>query len=132
MQSWRAAIGFGLLVWLVPFAVAFGAFAAKESWRSLFESIMAVTLAAAVVGAVWAYFRKRQASTLEGLFLGLLWLAISLAIDLPLMLSPPINYSLSEYLADIGLTYVMIPIITTGLAAGYAGAWSRRAEALKI
>jgi hypothetical protein len=116
MQSWRSAIGLGLLVWLLPFAVAFCVFPIKESWRSLFESIMAVTLSATVVGATWLYFRKRKTSRREGLLLGVLWLVISMAIDLPLMLSPPINYSLSEYLADIGLTYAMIPIITTGMA----------------
>jgi hypothetical protein len=132
MQSWRSAIGYGLLVWLIPFAVAFGVFAIKESWRSLFESIMAVTLAATVVGCVWLYFRQRRASAREGLQLGLLWYLISVAIDLPLMLSPPINYTFSEYLADIGLTYVMIPIITTGIAAGRAGAWSRRAQSIKL
>jgi hypothetical protein len=43
-------------------------------------------------------------------------------IDLPLMLSPFIGMSLGEYLADIGLTYVMIPVITTGVGLAFASA----------
>lgn len=121
MTSWRRAIGFGFLVWLVPFVVAFVAFAAfpvKESWRSLFESIMAVTVAATAVLLARLYFRRSTArSSWEGVTLGLLWLAISVGIDLPLMLSPPISYTLEEYTADIGLTYLMIPVITIGIAA---------------
>jgi hypothetical protein len=57
------------------------------------------------------------ASVREGLLLGAIWLAISIAIDLPLMLSPPIRMSLLDYMADIGLTYLMIPLLTTSLAA---------------
>ena len=118
MTSLRKAILLGLLVWVVPFLVAFCIFQLKESWRSLFESIMPVTLALIVTGSAQFYFRPLPAATLrEGLLLGLLWWAISVAIDLPLMLSPPIRMPPLEYAADIGLTYLMIPIITAGIAA---------------
>jgi hypothetical protein len=117
MTSWRRAILLGLVVWLVPFVVAFAAFPLKESWRSLFESIMAVTLSLTVVACAILYFaRVRGTSVREGLLLGGLWLAISVLIDLPLMLSPPISYTPTEYAADIGLTYLMIPAITVGIA----------------
>lgn len=118
MRSWRRAVVLGVLVWLVPFAVAVSIMAIKDTWRSLFESLMAVTVAACVVAAALVYLRgAQQYSAREGLALGCLWLAISVGIDLPLMLSPPINYSLSEYVADIGVTYLMMPIITTGMAS---------------
>lgn len=116
MTSWRRAIGYGILVWLIPFAVAFAAVGFKESWRSLFESIMAVTVAAVVVLlALWYFRRVAQPTAREGVLLGLIWLAISVLIDLPLMLSPPINYSPQEYVADIGVTYLMMPVITAGI-----------------
>ena len=118
MQSWKRALGYGLLVWLIPFAIAFSAFALKDAWRSLFESIMAASVCLVVVVLSLLYFRRPVIATAsEGLKLGLLWLAISVAIDLPLMLSPPINYTPEEYLADIGLTYAMIPMITVGIAS---------------
>lgn len=117
MTSWRRAIVFGFLVWLIPFLVAFAAFPLKESWRSLFESIMPLVLAGVVVASAVVYFRRIPAvSFREGIWLGALWLVISVAIDLPLMLSPPLNYTVTEYAADIGLTYLMIPVITAGIA----------------
>ena len=118
MHSLRKAILLGLVIWVVPFAVAVAAFPLKTSRRSLFESIMPVTLALVVVACALFYFRRAGTATLrEGLLLGLIWLAISVAIDLPLMLSPPIRMPPLEYAADIGLTYLLMPIITVGIAA---------------
>lgn len=117
MASWWRALLFGFLIWLVPFVVAFAALPLKESWRSLFESIMPVTLALTVVSCAVLYFRHvRTAFLREGILLGLLWWAMSVLIDLPLMLNPPINHTLTEYAADIGLTYLMMPVITVGVA----------------
>lgn len=117
MASWRKAILFGVMIWLIPFIVAFIAFPLKESWRSLFESVMALTLSIVVVACALRYFsRVKTAFLREGIRLGILWFAISVVIDLPLMLSPPINYTLAEYAADIGLTYLMMPAITVGIA----------------
>src|SRR5262245_63304767 len=113
MASWKKAISFGLMIWLIPFIVAFIAFPLKQSWRSLFESVMALTLSIVVVACAVRYFsRLKSASLGEGIRLGILWFAISVVIDLPLMLPPPINYTLVEYAADIGLTYLMMPTIT--------------------
>ena len=121
MASWRRALLLGLLVWLLPFVIALIASQLKDSWRSLFESIMPVTLAAVVVGFSLLYFRQVGAPTVrEGVILGILWSIVSVLIDLPLMLSPPIKMPLIEYLADMGLTYLMMPIITAGIAAAKA------------
>lgn len=117
MASWRKAILFGVMIWLIPFIVAFIAFPLKESWRSLFESVMPLTLSIVVVACAERYFSLVKTAFLkEGIRLGVLWLAISVVIDLPLMLNPPINYTLVEYAADIGLTYLMMPAITVGIA----------------
>jgi len=103
-------------MWLLPFGVAFASFPLKESWRSLFESIMALTVATVtVLLALWYFRRVQQPTAREGVLLGLLWLVISVAIDLPLMLSPPISYTPREYVADIGATYLMIPVISAGI-----------------
>jgi hypothetical protein len=121
MASWKLAILFGLVVWLVPFAVAVAIFPLRDSARPLFESIMPVTVAAVVALLAWIYYRRVQrAFVREGFVLGILWLATSLVIDLPLMLSPPIQMSLADYLADVGLTYGLMPIITTAMGAAAA------------
>ena len=83
---------------------------------------MPVVLAASTVLLAQRYFRIVSSGFVkEGILLGFMWLMINIAIDVPLMLSPsPMQMSLGEYLADIGLTYLLIPIITTGM--GFARA----------
>lgn len=115
MTSIKKALIFGFLVWVIPFAVAFMIFAIRESNRPLFESIMPVVLTGCIVLFSALYFKKAQsASTVEGLKLGLIWLAISLVIDLLMFMQGPMKMPLGNYMADIGLTYLMMPIITTG------------------
>jgi hypothetical protein len=106
-----------VLIWLIAFAVAVVIFPIRESNRPLFESIMPVALAGAVVVFGVRYFRAvTTAFVPEGLRLGLLWLLISVAIDAPLMLvGGPMKMTVGQYLADIGLTYLLMPVITLGL-----------------
>jgi hypothetical protein len=116
MVSFRKAVLYGFLIWLIAFAVAFAIFPIRESWRALFESIMPVAVAVATVTFAVIYFRRVKAGFLrEGVSLGTLWFAINVLIDLPLMLNGPINMTLMEYVADIGLTYLIIPTIAIGI-----------------
>lgn len=117
MKSVRRALGLGLLMWLVPFVVAFIVFPFRESWRALFESVMAVTVCATAVGLGLFYLRKLESIEVrDGLLVGLLWWVMSVLIDLPMFFGGPIEITVADYFADIGLTYVAIPAVTTGLA----------------
>lgn len=122
MASLRKALLFGVFIWITAFALAFAIFPVRESSRPLFESIMPVALAAATVFFAHRYFRHVQDGfTREGMLLGLVWLATNVVIDLPMMLAPsPMQMTLAEYVGDIGLTYVMMPIITTGMGLAKA------------
>jgi hypothetical protein len=119
MKSLGRAFLFGVGVWVVPFAVAFVIFPLRQSARPLFESIMPVAVAGAAVGFAVRYFRAVDAAFIrEGLRLGLLWLLICVAIDAPLMLiGGPMKMTVGQYLADVGVTYLMIPVITLGMGA---------------
>src|SRR3972149_1593667 len=87
MAACGRALLFGFLVWLLPFIVAFAIFPLRQSARPLFESIMPVTVTLVVVVFGLAYFKRVAGGfTREGIFLGLLWMAVSLLIDAPLML----------------------------------------------
>ncbi len=122
MTSVRKAIFFGFLIWLVPFAVAFAIFPLRESSRPLFESIMPVVVTMMAVTLGVRYFRdvSRQ-HVREGVMIGLLWLGISVLIDAPLMLlGGPMQMTLAQYAADIGLTYAIIPTVTIGIGAARA------------
>jgi hypothetical protein len=122
MASAGKALLYGLIVWVIPFVVAVVIFPLRESSRPLFESIMPVSVAAAVAGCALSYFRRVNAHFLrEGLGLGFLWLAISVAIDTPLMLlGGPMQMTIGQYAADIGLTYVIMPVITCTVGAALA------------
>lgn len=115
MHSWRRALAFGLLVWAVPFVTAFLFYAVRQQDRILFESIMPIAVVAGTVVSAVFYIRdvpSRQAR--EGLLVGLLWMAMCILIDQPFFMTGPMQMGFIAYLKDIGLTYVMIPFITTG------------------
>jgi hypothetical protein len=123
MAAIGRAVLFGFLVWLAAFVAAFLIFPLRESSRPLFESIMPVVLSSATAALAVVYFRGVTRDYLkEGIVLGCLWLAISLAIDAPLMLlGGPMKMTLAEYLADIGVTYLLIPAVTIGIGLGCRG-----------
>lgn len=109
-------IGVGFLVWLMPFLASFLIFPLKNTNKSLFESIMAVVVSICVVLFSALYFNKLDTEFLkEGILIGIIWLTISLAIDL-LMFMPesPMQMSFTDYMAEIGSTYLIIPTITVG------------------
>jgi len=117
------ALAFGFLIWLSVFAVSVLIFPLRESSRPLFESIMPVVVAVATAAFTVRYLRRVQSGySREAILLGLMWLVINIAIDLPLMLLGPIDMTLGAYIADIGLTYLIIPAvtITAGLACEQA------------
>lgn len=124
MAAKGKAVLFGFFVWLSAFVAAMLIFPLRESSRPLFESIMPVVLSSATAGLAVAYFRGVTRDYVkEGVLLGCLWLAINLAIDAPLMLlGGPMKMTLAEYLADIGVTYLLIPAVTIGIGLGCRGA----------
>ena len=115
MKSSGKAVLFGLAVWAIPFVVAVSIFQIRESDRVLFESIMPVAVVVAVVLFANIYFRNVKTSFFqEGVKLGLVWLAISIAIDLIMFSSGPMKMAFIDYAKDIGITYLVIPTITIG------------------
>ena len=118
MKSFKLAIIYGVLVWAFPFVVSVVIFPIHDSNRPLFESIMPVAGTLAAVFFLILYFKKLNNNFLqEGIRLGVLWLAISVALDLFMFLpsNSPMNMSLTDYVADIGVTYLAIPTIVIGV-----------------
>jgi hypothetical protein len=122
MHSIKKAIIFGILVWAAPFAISLLISNIRENNRILFESIMPVIVAGSVVIFALLYYQKASAvSVWEGLTLGLIWFAVSFLIDLVMFSSGPMKMPFTDYVADIGLVYLMIPIITVGFAGSLCG-----------
>ena len=119
MNKYVKLVGFGFLIWLMPFLVSFVIFPLRNTNRPLFESIMPVVLVLAVMIISVLYFKKIEKESLkEGLIAGVLWFTLSLAIDLLLFLpASPMQMSFSDYMMDIGLTYLIILMIPIGIGA---------------
>ena len=85
---------------------------------SVFETIITITLV--LIGSLFLilYFKKfNDTDTIEGLKIGILFFIISITIDLFLFMEGPMKMSFYKYMLDIGLTYMVYPIL--GAVTGY-------------
>lgn len=112
-------LGFGFLIWVIPFILSFPIVGLRETNRPLFESIMPVVLTLVVLMFSNLFFKKVDRDYFkEGLYAAGVWFIISIGIDLILFLpDSPMQMSFSSYMMDIGLTYVIIIMIP--IAIGY-------------
>lgn len=120
------ALWYGFLVWLFPFIGAFPIFPLKEKYPLVFKALMGVILAAAAAGASRYYFASTPiARGTDGLWLGCLWAALSIAIDIPLFVFG-FKMKLAVYLSEIGLAYLAVPAIAWGNAGLLVEALGKR------
>jgi len=110
----------GTMIWAIPFVI--GIFFYDSSGQLsvdlfLFKSIMILVLTLSVALAINLQFSKIDSSYVEnGLTFGLIWLAVPVILDY-LILIPMAGMTLRDYTIQIGLRYLIIPIIcfSTGL-----------------
>lgn len=115
---------FGVAIWAFVFMVAILAFPLRAGDRPLFESIMPVALALAVTAASVMSFRNVARGHVSlGIRLALVWLGVNLLFDFLAFSRGPMQMDLVDYLKDIGVTYLMIPVVPVGF--GYALAAGR-------
>lgn len=117
MNRYLKVILFGFFVWLVPFIVSFFMYPLKTAGNPLFESVMPVIIALITVVLAGIYLKNAEGDLLrEGILIGVVWFLMSVIIDLFLFLPPsPMQMSITSYFTDIGITYLIIPIITIGM-----------------
>src|SRR3989338_993505 len=116
----KSAVLYGLVIWAFVFIIAMLAFPLRANDRPLFESIMPVALVIATTFASVKYFLKsKKRTTWVGFCLGLIWFGVNVGIDLLMFSWGPMKMSLANYIKDIGVTYLLIPVITTGIGFIY-------------
>lgn len=120
MKSFLRLILFGVLVWMFALAVAMLITPLRTTQRPLFESIMAVVVAAGTAFFGDWYLRDVKSGFMRASALaGVIWMVVNITLDLPLfLLGGPMQMSLAGYMMDIGLTYMIIPIVM--VAIGYS------------
>jgi hypothetical protein len=115
-MNYRRALLYALGVWVVPFVVAIGIFPLRENERPLFESIMPIAVVGAAAIFAIRYARSEPSFARIGLPLGIVFLAVSVVIDLLLFSWGPMKMGFVDYLKDIGVTYLVMPIVTYGMS----------------
>lgn len=110
----------GLLIWAVPFGLGMVIFPVVPPVSALFDTIMVVTLAGTTaIASVIHVSRLKEASLDDGLRAGSIWMLMSLLCDVPFFILGPEMTRMDpvDYMADVGLSYIMIPLIAGAVAA---------------
>ena len=122
MNKYLKIVLFGFILWLVPFIGGFLFVDTKGNFlipETFFKSIMIVVGSLVGVTLAVRYFKDiKNDFVTEGVLLGVIWLVINLAIDIVFVSAGFFRMTLIQYITDIGLRYLSIPIYTIGL--GYA------------
>ena len=107
-------INYGVLVWLIPslITVTLASFVAMN----VFEIISAVAIAVTVIVFSYLYFRGITENFIkEGILIGIIWLIISIILDLILVAVGISQLNLTSYAMYVAPLYIIIPAVTIGL-----------------
>jgi hypothetical protein len=114
---------YGFLTWLIPFVVAVPMMD-RDGQPVLpigvFKSLMIVVGTAVGAWLLVRVFRRLPAFKSAGAVVGLLWLGINVGLDL-LVLLPMTRMSVPDYFGEIGLRYLLIPIMSIAIDAAARG-----------
>lgn len=123
MKKYRKNILYGFLAWLIPFVTSFFFYTKKGKLIIdifLFKSIMIVVGAVSAAFLLVSYFKKINVNHFrESVIVGLTWSSVNIVLDL-LVLIPMSGMSISDYLARIGLRYLVIPAMSITVGAALA------------
>lgn len=120
MNKYLKNIAYGFLSWLIPF-VASLFFYTKEGVLTidvfLFKSIMIVVGSITAGFLLVSYFKSINSEYYkEGIVVGFTWFAINILLDL-LILVQISGMSITDYFSQIGLRYIVIPVMTITIGA---------------
>lgn len=110
-------IGYGLVLWVIPYAASIPLLPLRESSPLVFKSV--IGLIAALVASVLMvlYFKTIERNFLkESVVTAIIWIAISLILDM-VAIMPFAKLSLLEYFMQIGIENIAAAIII--VAVGY-------------
>jgi hypothetical protein len=122
----------GLASWAIPFVgscLFFDSTGKLAIPQPLFKSLMVVLFGGFGSWLLTVAFRRFPATPRSGLTLGLLWLVENVVLDV-LILLPLSGHSFTDYVQDIGLRYLLMPLLAAamGSAVATAGSTAKTAE----
>jgi len=106
---------YGFLAWLIPF-VASIFFYTKEGGLIIdiffFKTIMIIVGSISGAFLLISYFKRINIGYLkEGIYVGITWFVINILLDL-LVLIPMSGMAISDYFLQIGLRYLVMPVMS--------------------
>ena len=108
----------GFLTWLIPFMVSFLFFTPNGTPLidiTFFKSIMTVLGCLVGVLLLIQSFKKIKTNYLkESIRIGLIWFLMNIVLDL-IFLLPLGKLTIMDYIIQIGIRYINIPIISIGM-----------------
>ena len=114
MQLIKRAFTYGFLLWILPFLFSVAIFPIKKTDPAFFQSILGVVSITLMVILTVHYFRKTQGNLKEGIFLGVIFLVVSLFFDFFFFIWGPIKMPLVAYIKEIGIGYLIYIVIPMG------------------
>ena len=115
----KKVAAYGLLSWLIPFIASF-LFFGKSGQPMLPIGLIKSTMI--VIGAslggflLFRLFKESPPSLGSGIAVGSLWFLMNILLDLSILV-PMTRISLGEYFSEIGLRYLVIPIMAGAMGA---------------
>lgn len=120
MSNSKKAFIFGFLTWLLPFIFSFFFYNGEGELLinyDVFKSMMVVVSVTIAIVFLIQYFKTVKGNFLRnGGYLGVIWFVINLLLDIVILL-PLSGMPMQEYVNQIAIRYLAIPVITT--AFGY-------------
>lgn len=114
----------GVLTWLVPFLV--GMFLYTPDGQPVMDllltkSLLLLVFAAVSAGLLVRWFRRVDSGfAREGLVVGGAWLAVNWALDLAVLV-PMSGMSVTDWLGQIGLRYLLLPLMAVAMGTALDG-----------
>ena len=109
----------GLASWAIPFILSFAFFDRAGHLlvaQPLFKSIMVLVGGGSGAALLLLALPRLSPGPLSALTLGAYWLAINVALDLATLVTL-MHMPIALYFSDIGLRYLMLPIMATAMGA---------------
>jgi hypothetical protein len=121
-RSWPVLkrVGYGGVLWLIPYAAAFPLLGLSQTDPAFFKSIMIVL--GGLIGfilSVHYFLATKRAYLREGILLAITWIAVNWLRDIFALL-PFTGQTLPRYFEEIGLRYIAIvaPTVALGFVLG--------------
>ncbi len=116
-KAWIRILLFGLMTWLVPFLISFMFYKPGGELvvsLGLFKTIMILVGAATGLYLLYQIYKNGPPIPRAGVIVGAVWFGINVVLDLAVLL-PLTHMSLAAYWSDIGLRYLLIPMMSITL-----------------